>query len=109
MVCTAGRDSSLRNRTSLSPIREKGDKVFWGALCATTDFFVTDAPDSDDYFPHVDNLLNDMEDTDPKSSASALVAVTPSLQSRASERRATGLVRGAAPPLLYLSTHSDVM
>ena len=39
----------------------------------TTNFFVTDAPDSDDYFPNVDNLLDDMagEDTDPKSSASA--------------------------------------
>ena len=41
----------------------------------TTDFFVTDAPDSDDYFPDVDNLLDDMEDTDPKSSASAPAAV----------------------------------
>ena len=45
----------------------------------TTDFFVMDAPDSDDYFPddeffpNVDNLLADMagEDVDPKSSASA--------------------------------------
>ena len=46
-----------------------------GALYATTDFFVTDAPDSDDYFPDVDNLLEDMEDTDPKSSASASVVV----------------------------------
>ena len=44
-------------------------------LRATTDFFVTDAPDSDDYFPNVDNLLYDMEDTDPKSSASAPAAV----------------------------------
>ena len=34
-----------------------------------------DAPDSDDYFPDVDNLLDDMEDTDPKSSASAPAAV----------------------------------
>ena len=44
---------------------------------ATTDFFVTDAPDSDDYFPDVDNLLDDMasEDTDPKSSATAAAAV----------------------------------
>ena len=47
----------------------------WGALSATTDFFVTDAPDSDDYFPDVDNLLDDMEDTDPKSSASAPAAI----------------------------------
>ena len=46
----------------------------------TTDFFVTDAPDSDDYFPDddffpdVDNLLDNMagEDTDPKSSAAAV-------------------------------------
>ena len=38
--------------------------------------FVTDAPDSDDYFPAVDNLLDDMEDTDPKSSASAPAAVS---------------------------------
>ena len=46
-----------------------------------TDSFVTDAPDSDDYFPDddffpdVDNLLDDMatEDTDPKSSATAVV------------------------------------
>ena len=45
----------------------------------TTDFFVTDAPNSDDYFPDndffpdVDNLLDDMagEDIDPKSSANA--------------------------------------
>ena len=43
----------------------------------TTDFFVTDARDSDDYFPDddhfpdVDNFLDDMEDTDPKSSVSA--------------------------------------
>ena len=46
-----------------------------GALNATTDFFVTDAPDSDDYFPDVDNLLDNMagKDTDPKSSASAAV------------------------------------
>ena len=49
----------------------------------TTDFFVMDAPDSDDYFPDddffpdVDNLLDDMagDDTDPKSSASAVAAV----------------------------------
>ena len=48
----------------------------------TTDFFVTDAPDSDDYFadddffPDVDNLLDDMagKDTDPKTSASVAVA-----------------------------------
>ena len=34
-----------------------------------------DAPDSDDYFPDVDNLLDDMagEDTDPKTGASAPV------------------------------------
>ena len=45
----------------------------WGALSTTTDFFITDAPASDDYFPDVDNLLDDMagEDTDPKSSATA--------------------------------------
>ena len=41
----------------------------------TTDFFIMDAPDSDDYFPDVDNLLDDMEDTDPKSNASAPTAV----------------------------------
>ena len=42
----------------------------------TTDFFVTDAPDSDDYFPDVHDLLDDMagEDIDPKSSASAAAA-----------------------------------
>ena len=40
----------------------------------TIDFFITDAPDSDDYFPDdnffpdVDNLFDDMagEDTDPR-------------------------------------------
>ena len=55
---------------------------FWGALSATTNFFVTDAPDSDNYFPDndffsdVDNLLDDMagKDTDPKTGASALVS-----------------------------------
>ena len=47
----------------------------------TTDFFITDAPDSDDYFPNddyfpdVDNLLDDMEDTDPKSSATVAAVV----------------------------------
>ena len=70
----------LRNRTSLSHVREEGDKVF-GERSARllTDSFVTDAPDSDDYFPDDDffpdvhDLLDDMagEDTDPKSSASA--------------------------------------
>ena len=48
-------------------------------LRTTTEFFVTDAPDSDDYFPDddffpdIDNLLDDMagEDTNPKSSATA--------------------------------------
>mgnify|MGYP005837948183 CR=1 FL=1 len=46
-------------------------------LSATTDFFFTDAPDSDDdFFPDVDNLLDDMagKDTDPKTGASALVS-----------------------------------
>ena len=39
----------------------------------TTDFFVTDAPDSDDYFPDddffpdVDNLLDDMAGEDTTS------------------------------------------
>ena len=33
----------------------------------------------------------------------------PSLQYRASERRATGLEGGAAPPLLYLNTRSNKM
>ena len=70
----------LRNSTSLSPVREKGDKVF-GERSARllTDSFVTDALDSndyfpdDDFFPDVDNLLDDMagKDTDPKSSAFA--------------------------------------
>ena len=54
-----------------------------GAPRATTDFFVTNATDSDDYFPNddflpdVDNLLDDMatEDTDPTSSATVIVAV----------------------------------
>ena len=64
----------------MSPVREKGDKVF-GERSARllTDSFDTDAPDSadyfpdDDFFPDVDNLLDDMagEDTDPKSSATA--------------------------------------
>ena len=51
---------------------------FWGALSATTGYFITDASDSDDDFlPDVENLLDDMagEDTDPKSSAS--VAAVP--------------------------------
>ena len=40
----------------------------------TTDLFITD---SDDFFPDVDNLIDDMagEDVDPKSSASAPAAV----------------------------------
>ena len=49
----------------------------------TTDFLVTNAPDSDDYFPDdnffldIDNLLDDMagEDIDPKSSAPAAAAL----------------------------------
>ena len=46
---------------------------FLGALSATTGFFITDAPDLDDFFPDVHDLLDDMagEDTDPKSSASS--------------------------------------
>ena len=51
-------------------------------LRATTGFFITDAPDLDDYFPDDDffpdvhDLLDDMagEDIDPKSSASAAAA-----------------------------------
>ena len=45
---------------------------FWGALRATTGFFITD---SDDYFPDVHNLIGGMagEDVGPKSSASAAV------------------------------------
>ena len=35
-----------------------------------------DAPDSDDHFPDIDNLLDDMENTDPKSSAYAPAAVS---------------------------------
>ena len=62
----------------MSPVREKGDKVF-GERSARllTDSFVTDAPDSNDFFPDVDNLLDDMagEDTDRKSSTTA-AAVT---------------------------------
>ena len=50
-------------------------------LSVTTDFFVTDAPDSDDYFPDddffpdIDDLLDNMagDDTDPKSSATAAI------------------------------------
>ena len=49
-----------------------------------TDSFVTDAPDSDDYFPDDDffpdvhDLLDDMagEDTDPKSSTSTMLSRT---------------------------------
>ena len=61
----------------MSPVREKGDKVF-GERSARllTDSFITDAPDSDDYFPDIDSLLDDMEDTDPKSSASAPAVVS---------------------------------
>ena len=77
------RTVGLRNRTSLSPVREKGDKIF-GERSARllTDSFVTDAPDSndyfpdDDFFPDVDNLLDDMagEDTDPKTGTSAPIS-----------------------------------
>ena len=50
-------------------------------MCATTDRFITDTPDTndhfpnDDFFPDVDNLFDDMagEDVDPKTSASAVV------------------------------------
>ena len=55
----------------MSPVREKGDKVFGGALSATTGCFITDDPGADGYFPD-----DDMEDTDPKSSASAPATVT---------------------------------
>ena len=95
-VCTAGRDSRPPKPHLLSPVREKGDKVFGersarlltsssrtprtrttiSPTSTTSGFFVADAPDSDDYFPDVDNLLDDMEDTTPKSSASAPAAVT---------------------------------
>ena len=45
-----------------------------GSAPRDTDFFITD---SDDYFPDIDNLIEDMagEDVDPKSSASAAAAV----------------------------------
>ena len=51
-----------------------GTVVLYGA---TTGFFITDAPDLDDYFPDVHDLLDDMagEDIDPKSSTAA-AAVT---------------------------------
>ena len=52
-------------------------------MCATTDRFITDTPDTndhfpnDDFFPDVDNLFDDMagEDVDPKSSAHVAAAI----------------------------------
>ena len=56
----------------MSHVREKGDKVF-GECSARllTDSFVTDAPDSDDFFPDIDNLLDDMADEDTDHIGSA--------------------------------------
>ena len=67
-ACIAGRDNRPPKPHLLSPVREKGDKVF-GECSARLLFFITD---SDDFFPDVHDLLDDMagEDTDPKSSAS---------------------------------------
>ncbi|EMS50740.1 hypothetical protein TRIUR3_06145 [Triticum urartu] len=82
----AGEDTDPKSSASAAAVQDGYKLVFesnkfviskygtFVALCATTDFFVTDAPDSDDdYFPDVDNLLDDLagEDTDPKSSATA--------------------------------------
>src|SRR3954462_15753067 len=49
-ACTAGRDSRPPEPHLLSPVREKGDKVFGerSARLLASSFFITD---SDDYFP----------------------------------------------------------
>ena len=66
----------------MSPVRDERRVIrFLRSARATTDFFVTDAPDSDDYipdddfFPDIDNPFDDMagEDTNPKTGASAPV------------------------------------
>src|SRR3954466_15739594 len=72
-ACTAGRDSRPPEPHLLSPVREKGDKVFGerSARLLASSFFITDS--DDDFFPDVHDLIDDManEDIDPKSSATA--------------------------------------
>jgi hypothetical protein len=73
------------NSISCDPVRERGDKGFWGALCATTDeFFITDVHEEDvfpnnDFFLDIDDLFNNMSLTNDNinNSSTSALASTP--------------------------------